>query len=164
MAKELRDRDKVIGVMTIDRAWIRVADMRTDEDVRFLKMVANLIGQAVRLHRLVMRDRERQAQSPPVNLRRADGSERPIGGPLLQWLNERLTARGAQELRIVQGLWRAVATRQHDGANGQGARECPSPDLVNSHNDLAALEQRSLDAQHVNGRGHHLKGSEVIDP
>ena len=36
--------------------------MRTDEDVRFLKMAANLIGQTVRLHRLVMRDRERMLE------------------------------------------------------------------------------------------------------
>ena len=55
----IRDRGRVIGVMTIDRAWIELADMRTDEDIRFLKMVANLIGQTVRLHRLVIRDRER---------------------------------------------------------------------------------------------------------
>ena len=55
----IRDRSRTIGVMTLDRAWINVADMRTDEDVRFLKMVANLIGQTVRLHRLVIRDRER---------------------------------------------------------------------------------------------------------
>ena len=50
---------KTIRVVGIDRAWINVADMRTDEDVQFLKMVANLIGQTVRLHRLVKRDRER---------------------------------------------------------------------------------------------------------
>jgi Nif-specific regulatory protein len=55
----IRERGKTIGVMTIDRAWIKLTDIRTDEDVRFLKMVANLIGQTVRLHRLVMRDRER---------------------------------------------------------------------------------------------------------
>ncbi|MFO1025476.1 MAG: nif-specific transcriptional activator NifA [Acetobacteraceae bacterium] len=55
----IRDRGKAIGVLTIDRAWVRIGDVRTDEDVRFLKMVANLIGPTVRLHRLVMRDRER---------------------------------------------------------------------------------------------------------
>jgi len=30
-----------------------------DDDLRFLKMVSNLIGQTVRLHRMVMRDRTR---------------------------------------------------------------------------------------------------------
>ena len=55
----IRDRNRVIGAIAIDRPWLNPADMRTDEDVRFLKMAANLIGQTVRLHRLVMRDRER---------------------------------------------------------------------------------------------------------
>jgi Nif-specific regulatory protein len=55
----IRDRGHTIGVMTIDRAWMNLSDVRTDEDVRFLKMVANLIGQTVRLHRMVIRDRER---------------------------------------------------------------------------------------------------------
>src|SRR5208282_4305440 len=55
----IRDRGRAIGVMTIDRKWMTIGDVRTDEDVRFLKMVANLIGQTVRLHRMVIRDRER---------------------------------------------------------------------------------------------------------
>ncbi len=55
----IRDRGRAIGVMTIDREWMSMGDVRTDEDVRFLKMVANLIGQTVRLHRMVIRDRER---------------------------------------------------------------------------------------------------------
>ena len=58
----IRDRDQVIGAIAIDRPWANLADMRTDEDVRFLKMAANLIGQTVRLHRLVMRDRERMLE------------------------------------------------------------------------------------------------------
>jgi Nif-specific regulatory protein len=55
----VRDRDRVIGAMMIDRTWTSAADIRSDEDVRFLKMAANLVGQTVRLHRLVRRDRER---------------------------------------------------------------------------------------------------------
>jgi len=55
----IRDRGNPVGVMTFDRALVDVSDIRTDEDVRFLKMVANLIGQVVRMHRMVMRDRER---------------------------------------------------------------------------------------------------------
>ncbi|CAH2599539.1 Nif-specific regulatory protein [Rhodovastum atsumiense] len=58
----IRDRSRVIGAIAIDRAWANLADMRTDEDVRFLKMAANLIGQTARLHRLVMRDRERMLE------------------------------------------------------------------------------------------------------
>ena len=55
----IKDSRRVIGTLTID------ADIRThenfgfDEDVRFLTMVANLVGQTVRLQRLIVRDRER---------------------------------------------------------------------------------------------------------
>ena len=55
----IKDSGRVIGTLTID------ADIRThenfgfDEDVRFLTMVANLVGQTVRLQRLIVRDRER---------------------------------------------------------------------------------------------------------
>ena len=62
----IRDRDRVISVITIDREWISGGDMRTDEDVRFLKMVANQIGQTVRLHRMVIRDRERPTCLAPA--------------------------------------------------------------------------------------------------
>jgi Nif-specific regulatory protein len=58
----IRDRNRVVGAIAIDRPWVSLADMRTDEDVRFLKMAANLIGQTVRLHRMVMRDRERMLE------------------------------------------------------------------------------------------------------
>jgi Nif-specific regulatory protein len=55
----IKDAGRVIGTLTID------ADVRThehfgfDDDVRFLTMVANLVGQTVRLQRLIARDRER---------------------------------------------------------------------------------------------------------
>ncbi|HET7543754.1 MAG TPA: nif-specific transcriptional activator NifA [Polyangiaceae bacterium] len=55
----IKDAGRVIGTLTID------ADIRThenfgfDDDVRFLTMVANLVGQTVRLQRLIARDRER---------------------------------------------------------------------------------------------------------
>src|SRR5208282_4400066 len=77
----IRDRGRAIGVMTIDRKWMTIGDVRTDEDVRFLKMVANLIGQTVRLHRMVIRERvlddqrriekERDAFAPPDGRRTA---------------------------------------------------------------------------------------------
>jgi Nif-specific regulatory protein len=53
----IKDRGRVIGTITIDRErgqWLSL-----DEDVRVLSMVANLVGQTVRLHRLVANDRER---------------------------------------------------------------------------------------------------------
>ena len=55
----IKERDRVIGTLTIDRVWDGSADFRFDEDVRFLAMIANLVGQTVRLHEVVARDRER---------------------------------------------------------------------------------------------------------
>jgi Nif-specific regulatory protein len=47
----------VIGTLTIDRVWD--GHYRLDSDLRFLMMVANLIGQTVQLHRAVSHDRDR---------------------------------------------------------------------------------------------------------
>jgi Nif-specific regulatory protein len=55
----IRDQGRVIGTLTIDRETRSEALLSLDQDVRFLTMVANLIGQTVRLQRLVARDRER---------------------------------------------------------------------------------------------------------
>ena len=55
----IKDDFKVIGTLSIDRVWDGSADIRIDEDLRFLVMVANLVGQAVRLHRVVAADRKR---------------------------------------------------------------------------------------------------------
>lgn len=55
----IMERGQVVGTLTIDRD---VGTQRTtplDEDARFLAMVANLVGQTVRLQRLIARDRER---------------------------------------------------------------------------------------------------------
>ncbi len=50
---------KVIGTLTIDRVWDGQSVFRLDSDVRFLTMIANLIGQTVQLYRVVSRDRDR---------------------------------------------------------------------------------------------------------
>ena len=55
----IKARDRVVGTLTIDRVWDGHANFRFDEDVRFLAMIANLVGQTVRLHDVVVRDRER---------------------------------------------------------------------------------------------------------
>lgn len=57
----IKDRGHVIGTLTIDRD-LRASAAATfsfDDDVRFLTMIGNLIGQTVRLHRFVARDRAR---------------------------------------------------------------------------------------------------------
>jgi len=59
MGVPIKDRDHVIGTLTIDRAWLEWGSVSVDQDLRFLKMVANLIGQTVRLHRMVIQDRAR---------------------------------------------------------------------------------------------------------
>ncbi len=55
----IKVRDKVIGTLTLDRVWNGRTTHGLDEDVRFLAMIANLVGQTVRLHDVVGRDRER---------------------------------------------------------------------------------------------------------
>ncbi|MGQ0680913.1 nif-specific transcriptional activator NifA [Bradyrhizobium sp.] len=55
----IRVGTKVVGTLSIDRIWDGRAVFRLDTDVRFLTMIANLIGQTVQLHRVVSRDRDR---------------------------------------------------------------------------------------------------------
>jgi len=55
----IRTPSKVAGTLTIDRIWDGRSEFRFDADVRFLTMVANLIGQTVELHRFIARDRNR---------------------------------------------------------------------------------------------------------
>ena len=55
----IRIGTKVIGTLTIDRVWDGRSVFRLDSDVRFLTMIANLIGQTVQLYRVVSRDRDR---------------------------------------------------------------------------------------------------------
>lgn len=50
---------RVIGTLSIDRHCDQRNRYGFDHDVRFLSMVANLIGQTVHLHRIIARDRER---------------------------------------------------------------------------------------------------------
>jgi Nif-specific regulatory protein len=56
----IKDRDNVVGTITIEKHNQSAgSEVGLDEDVRFLAMVANLVGQTVRLQRMVVRDRER---------------------------------------------------------------------------------------------------------
>ncbi|MEJ2458781.1 MAG: nif-specific transcriptional activator NifA, partial [Novosphingobium sp.] len=56
----IKDRNDVVGTLTIEQIWDESTTYHAaDEDVRFLTMVANLIGQTVRLLEMVQRDRER---------------------------------------------------------------------------------------------------------
>ncbi len=55
----IRAGEKVVGTLTVDRVWDGESVFRFNSDVRFLVMIANLIGQTVKLHRVVARDRDR---------------------------------------------------------------------------------------------------------
>ena len=47
------------GTLTVDREWSGKLEFRLEDDVRMLTMVANLVGQAMRMHALIARDRDR---------------------------------------------------------------------------------------------------------
>ncbi len=55
----IKEGDDVVGTLTVDRALSNRSSVRFDHDVRFLTMIANLVGQTLRLHKLIARDRER---------------------------------------------------------------------------------------------------------
>ncbi|MDF0492897.1 nif-specific transcriptional activator NifA [Bradyrhizobium yuanmingense] len=50
---------KVAGALTIDRIVDHTSRVRLDHDVRLLTIIANLVGQTVKLHRLFTCDRDR---------------------------------------------------------------------------------------------------------
>ncbi len=58
----IKDGDVVVGTLTVDRAHNERSLVCFDHDVRFLTMVANLVGQTLRLHKLIARDRQRLMQ------------------------------------------------------------------------------------------------------
>jgi Nif-specific regulatory protein len=70
----IKDAGRVIGTLTIDADVRSHADFGFDEDVRFLTMVANLVGQTVRLQRLITRDRERLMEEQRRLERELEGS------------------------------------------------------------------------------------------
>ena len=83
----IRTATTVVGTLTIDRVWDGRSDFRFDADVRFLTMVANLIGQTVELHRFIARDRNRLiAESHRLQKELSDikppttKGRRPLGG------------------------------------------------------------------------------------
>ena len=55
----IKSDDKVIGTLSIDRVWDHESAIGFDDDLSFLKMVANLVGQTVRLHRMLSAERKR---------------------------------------------------------------------------------------------------------
>jgi Nif-specific regulatory protein len=55
----IEQRDRVVGLMLVERAAADGDSAAREEDARFLAMIGAMIGQTLRLYDLVMRDRER---------------------------------------------------------------------------------------------------------
>jgi len=55
----IKSDEKVIGTLSIMRAWDEENAGGFDADLSFLRMVANLVGQTVRLHRMLAAERKR---------------------------------------------------------------------------------------------------------
>ena len=74
----------MVGTLTIDRPIDESTQFRFDEDVRFLTMVANLVGQTLRMHQVVTRDRERlmseQARREKEHQHGSEGTSRSSVG------------------------------------------------------------------------------------
>ena len=66
---------RVIGTLSIDRPRDAGNASAFDHDVRFLSMVANLIGQTVHLHRVIARDRERLMERSRLLEKQLDGRQ-----------------------------------------------------------------------------------------
>jgi Nif-specific regulatory protein len=77
--------NKVRGVLSIDREWRDKSEFRLDDDVRFLTVIANMVGQAVQTHILVSRDRDRMiVQTHRLEKELAEARESappPLGAP-----------------------------------------------------------------------------------
>ena len=55
----IKSDNQVVGTLSINRSWQGVRAYAFDGDLRFLTMVANLVGQTVKLHRMLSADRQR---------------------------------------------------------------------------------------------------------
>jgi Nif-specific regulatory protein len=58
----IKEGDALVGVLTVVRVFGAKPYASFDRDLRFLTMIANLMGQDLRLHKIVDRDRERLMQ------------------------------------------------------------------------------------------------------
>jgi len=126
--------DRVRGTLSIDRSWDGHSEFRFDQDVRFLVMVANLVGQAVRMQMLVSTDRDRliveqhrlqkeisrlaQQRVEDKPRRKVSEPSRPaeFGGAFAGIVGESPALRRVmEEVRLVAGLNTAVLLRGETG-------------------------------------------------
>lgn len=76
----IKDGDSVVGTLTVDRVRNSRSSVLFDHDVRFLTMIANLVGQTLRLHKLIARDRERLMEERAWREKADRAPERAVGG------------------------------------------------------------------------------------
>jgi Nif-specific regulatory protein len=55
----IKSDNSVVGTLSINRSWDGPGHYAFDSDLRFLTMIANLVGQTVKLHRMLSADRQR---------------------------------------------------------------------------------------------------------
>jgi len=112
----IKDQGRVMGTLTIDRDRAAAPHFRLDEDVRFLSMVANLVGQTVRLHRLLMSQSAR-----PIEVKRRvaaslDDSKIQNAAPIDCILGTSLAIRAVLEkVRRVASTHSTVLVRGESG-------------------------------------------------
>ena len=126
------------GTLSVDREWTGGFDFRLEDDVRLLTMVANLAGQAMRMHALVARDRDRligeqhrlekalseaKIEAAPQSRRRARAKADAILGdsPLMRVLLSRVEAAARSNatvlIRVETGTGKELIARAiHDNS------------------------------------------------
>ena len=110
----IRARNKVIGTLTIEQLWDDTTTYHAaDEDVRFLTMVANLVGQTIALMDVVSRDRERlMDQQRRLEKSLADVPDKPVRGIVG---NSPALRQALDQIRLVARSHSAVLLRGESG-------------------------------------------------
>jgi Nif-specific regulatory protein len=113
----IRESGHVIGTLTIDRELRSHGFFALDQDVRFLTMVANLVGQTIRLQRLAARDRERLLEDRRRLERELEQASPERAGVALSGIvGESSALRGVLEkLRVVARTNTTVLLRGESG-------------------------------------------------
>ncbi|MBY6240002.1 nif-specific transcriptional activator NifA [Methylosinus sp. Sm6] len=101
----IKDGEQVVGTLTVDRVYGNRSSVRFDHDVRFLTMVANMVGQTLRLHKLIARDRERLMQEKA----RLEKADRPSHGEAARYDNIKGIVGESPAVRAVVEKIRIVA-------------------------------------------------------
>ena len=66
IAVPIKATAKPFGLIAIDRVWGVPGTVNFEKDVRFLAMVANLVGQTAMLHQSIAADRQTLLAKPPI--------------------------------------------------------------------------------------------------